>query len=51
MAVQFRHETLAEPHDLIVAAALGVEIGAALGAAHGKAGEAVLQNLLKTQEF
>ena len=51
MALQLGHEGLAEAHDLVVALALGVEVGAALAAAHGQAGEAVLKNLLKAQEL
>ena len=50
VAVQLRHKALAEPHDLIVALALGVEVAAALAAADGQAGEGVLKNLLKAQE-
>ena len=49
--LKLRHEALAEAHDLPVALALGVEVGAALAAAHGQAGEAVLQNLLEAQKF
>ena len=51
MTLQFRHEGLAEPHDLAVALALGVEVAAALAAAHGQGGEGVLEDLLKAQEF
>ena len=51
MPVQLGHEALAEAHDLRVALALGVEVGAAFGAAHGQAGQAVLQDLLKAQEL
>ena len=49
--VQLRHEALAEAHDFIVALALGVEVGAALAAADGQAGEGVFENLLKAQEL
>ena len=38
-------------HDLVVGLALGVEVGTALAAAHGKGGQAVLEDLLETQEF
>ena len=51
MAVQLSHEALAEAHDFAVALALGVEVTAALGTAHGQAGQAVFQNLLEAQEF
>ena len=51
VTLQFRHEGLAEPHDLAVALALGVEVAAALAAAHGQGGEGVLEDLLKAQEF
>ena len=51
MAVQLRHKALAEAHDLRVALALGVKVGAALAAAHGQGGQGVFQDLLKTQEF
>ena len=51
VAVELGHEGLAEPHHLPVAAALGVEVGAALGPAQGQAGEAVLEDLLKAQEL
>ena len=51
MAVQLGHEALAEAHDLAVTLALGVKVAAALGAAHGQAGQAVLQDLLEAQEL
>ena len=51
MAVELGHEGLAEAHDLPIAAALGVEVGAALAAAQGQAGQAVLEDLLKAQEL
>ena len=51
MLGQLRHEALAEAHDLPVALALGVKIGTALAAAHRKAGETILQDLLKAQKF
>ena len=38
-------------HNLAVALALGVEVAAALAAADGQAGEAVLEHLLKAQEL
>ena len=37
MAIEFGHEGLAKPHDFVVAFALGVEVGPAFAAAHGKA--------------
>ena len=51
MAVELGHEALAEGHNLAVALALGVEVAAALAAADGQAGEAVLEHLLKAQEL
>ena len=51
MTVQLGHQALAEGHDLPVAFALGVKVAAALAAADGQAGQAVLQNLLKAEEF
>ena len=51
VAVELGHEALAEGHDLTVALALGVEVAAALAAADGQAGEAVLEHLLKAQEL
>ena len=51
MAIELGHEGLAEAHDLVVGLALGVKVGAALAAAHGKGGQAVLENLLQTQEL
>ncbi len=51
MAVELVHEGLAEAHDLTVGFALGIEVGSALAAAHGEAGERVLEYLLKTQEL
>ena len=51
MALQLGHEGLAEAHDLAVAATLGVEVAATLAAAHGQRGEAVLEDLLETEEL
>ena len=51
MAVELVHEALAEAHDLAVGLALRVEVGAALAAAHGQGRQAVLQGLLKAEEF
>ena len=45
------HEALAEAHDLPVGFALGIKIAAALTAADGQAGQAVLEDLLEAQEF
>src|SRR5699024_7006286 len=42
---------LAEPHDLAVAAAVRVEVGAALAAADGQAGQRVLEDLLEAEEL
>ena len=49
--IELRHERLAEPHDLRVRAALGVEVAAALAAADGHAGEGVLEGLLEAEEL
>jgi hypothetical protein len=51
VAEQLGHEALAEAHDFVVALALGIEVGAALAAAHGERGEAVLEDLLEGQEL
>ena len=49
--IQFVHERLAEPHHFVVALALGIEIGAALAAAHRERRQAVLEHLLEGQEL
>ena len=51
VAVQLSHEGLAEAHDLGIAAAAGVEVGAALSAADGQAGQSILIDLLEAQEL
>ena len=51
VALQLGHEGLTETHDLVVALALGIKVGAALAAAHGQAGQGVLEDLLKAQEL
>lgn len=51
VAVQFDHQGLAEAHDFGVGLALGVEVGAALAAAHGQGGERVLEGLFEGQEL
>ncbi|MNQ98096.1 hypothetical protein D3C85_1137700 [compost metagenome] len=51
MAVQLAHEGLAEAHHLGVALALGVEVRAALAAAHGQRGQGILEDLLEGQEL
>ncbi len=51
MTVQLGHEALAEAHDLSIGLALGVKVGAALAAAHGEGGQAVLQDLLEAEEL
>ena len=51
MAVQLGHEALAEAHDFHVALAVGVEVRAALAAAHGQGGQAVLEGLLEAEEL
>ena len=51
ITVEGGHEALAEAHDLRVGLAGGIEVSAALAAADGQAGEAVLEDLLKAQEL
>ena len=51
VALQFGHEALAEPHHLVVALALGIEVRSALAAAHGQRGQRVLEDLLERQEL
>ena len=51
VTVQLGHEALAETHDLGVALAVGVKVAAALAAAHGQTGQAVLEDLLETKEL
>jgi len=51
VAEQLAHEVLAKPHDLVIRLALGVEVRPALGAAHHQAGQAVLEDLLETEEL
>ena len=51
VAVQLGHKALAETHDLGIRLAVGVKVSAALAAAHGQAGQAVLEALLKAQEL
>jgi hypothetical protein len=51
VTVELGHEALAEAHDLVDALALGVEVRSALAAAHGEAGESVLEGLLESEEL
>ena len=51
VAEQFGHERLAEAHDFVVGFALGIEVRAALAAAHGQGGERVLEDLLEGEEL
>src|SRR5690606_22233852 len=51
VAVELGHEGLAEAHDLGIRATLGVEVGAALAAADGHAGQGVLEDLLEAEEL
>ena len=51
MAIKLSHERLAEAHDLRIALAAGVEVGAALTAADGQAGQAVFEGLLEREEL
>ena len=49
--IELRHEALAEAHDLVVALALGVEVGPALAAAHREGRQRVLEHLLEGEEL
>ncbi len=51
MAVELGHEALAEAHHFMIAFALGVEVRAALAAAHRQAGQRVLESLLEREEL
>ena len=51
VAIELSHERLAETHDLHVALAVGIEVGTALGTAHGQGGEAVFEGLLEAEEL
>src|SRR3546814_849647 len=51
MSVELGHEALAKAHDLGVALALGIEVRATLAAAHGQAGQRVLEGLLEGEEL
>ena len=51
VAVQSGHEALAESLDFCGRFAGGVEVGAALCAAHGQAGQRVLEGLLEAEEL
>ena len=51
VAVELRHEALAEMHDLVVRLAVRIEVRTALRAADGQARERVLEHLLEREEF
>ena len=51
VARQLGHERLAEAHDLVVALASRIEVGPALGAAHGEARQRVLQGLFEAEKL
>ena len=51
VTAELGHKALAEAHDLVVALALGVKIGAAFAAADCKSCQRVLENLLKTEKL
>src|SRR5690606_8785949 len=51
VAVELGHEALREALDLAVAAAVRVEVAAALGSADALAGEGVLEDLLEAEEL
>ena len=49
--LELGHEGLAEAHDLGVGLALGVEVGSSLTSSDGEGGEAVLEDLLESEEL
>ena len=51
VAVEFEHESLAEPHHLGIALAAGREVAAAFAAAHRQGSERVLESLLKSKKL
>ena len=51
MLDELGHEGLAEAHDLVVGLALGVEVGSSLSSSDGEGGEAVLEDLLESEEL
>ncbi|MNS70152.1 hypothetical protein D3C72_1034920 [compost metagenome] len=51
VAVQLGHQRLAEAHHFAVGLALGIEVRAALAAAHGQRGQRILEGLLEAQEL
>ena len=51
MPLKFRHETLAEVHDLIVAAPVRVKVRATLSAADRQSRQGILVDLLEGQEL
>ena len=51
MALELGHERLAELHHLVVRLAFGIEVRAALAAAHREGREAVFEGLLEGQEL
>ena len=51
VSVELGHEALAESHNFSVGFALGIEVGAALAAADGKAGQGVLEDLPKPRNL
>ena len=51
MALQFGHETLAEPHYLRIGLAARGEVGTAFRTAHRERGKRVLEGLLEGEEF
>ncbi|MPM62138.1 hypothetical protein SDC9_109004 [bioreactor metagenome] len=51
MAVKLTHHILTKAHDLVFTLPLGVEIGAALAAAHRQRSQRILENLLESEKF
>ena len=51
VAPKFHHEGLAEAHDFSIGLAFGVEVRTTFATTHRKAGQGILENLLKREEL
>ena len=51
VAIELRHETLTEAHDLVIRLALWVEIGATFATTDRQPGQGILENLFETKEL
>ena len=51
VTVKLGHETIAETHDFGIGLACGVEVAAALAAAHGQPGKGIFESLLESEEL